>query len=146
MGKNRFTDVMEAEIGSPVAEYSHYRWREALVKSRDAALAILGRNHRHQGLLARLVHGERVSRIVQRVHSTKACSSGHTAGHQVSCKELREILLLGTSNKQLFVLLFEHKIERLSWKVTNEVGAVSSPEGNRSFFRRDSLETIDHSA
>lgn len=82
---------------------------------------------------------------IKRVDKAERRGSSCTTRCEIS-KEVSEELsvLVNTSKEHLLVLVFESKVQSLSWEIPDNVGKITTPKTSESLFLWDTNETIDH--
>jgi len=80
--------------------------------------------------------------VIQGVDDGEGRGTGGTAGREIRAEELPELCLGIVSGEQLLDLILEGKIEGLGWEITDNVGAVATPEGAHALLGLDTSEGI----
>lgn len=145
-----FSRVETAEVGGSVDDNTLDRYVEPEVQTLDAiGFENLGDAVSQPGELSLCqtladVGGESRSGEVKRINEAERSRAGGAAGRQVAGEVAPELLLLIHSTEEdLLVLVFEGEVEGLGWKVSDHVGQVASPEGNKALFLWDPNHTVD---
>jgi len=92
-----------------------------------------------------VIIGQSSSSIVKRIDEGKRTSTSSTTRCQVSCEPFPVAISLLVITEHSLELIFEGKVQGLSGEVSDDVGQVSSPEGNESFISDNSGEAIRNS-
>lgn len=82
---------------------------------------------------------------VKRVDEAQRSGTGSTTAGQVTTEVAPELLVLvDTAQEDLLVLVLEGKVQCLGGEVTNDIGKVTTPEGQEALFTGNAHETVDH--
>jgi len=83
---------------------------------------------------------------VKRVHKAETSGPSSTTRSQVSNEVTAELgVLVYAAQENLLVFVLEGEVECLSWEVTDDVGHVTSPEGQESLLLGNTDEAVHHS-
>ena len=82
---------------------------------------------------------------VKWVDKAQRSGSSSTTRRKIS-KEITEKLsiLINATKENLFVLIFEGKVQSLRWEISDNIGEITTPVTEESLFTWDTNETIDH--
>lgn len=81
---------------------------------------------------------------VERVHKTERGGSSGTARGEVTSKVPPELgALVNTIKEDLLVLVLESEVEGLGGEISDDIGKVTSPEGEESLFLGDTDDTVN---
>lgn len=103
--------------------------------------------HTSELTLVALTHigGETSTGKVKRVNNEERSGTSSTTRGQVTEEELPRVgLLVDASQEHLLVSILESKVQSLGREVTNNVGEVTTPEGEETLLLRDTTEGITH--
>jgi hypothetical protein len=146
--ENRLERVVQTKVETSVDEDTDARDHEATVETGDTVAGQRLSVHVDEAVelaLAALslgVVGETSSRKVETVHDGERERTGEAARRDVG----RELLRLRRVLRHLELRLdgvFERKVERLRWEVSEHVGQVTSPEWDDSLGFEDSSSAVD---
>lgn len=81
---------------------------------------------------------------IQRIDNNHTARSGNSSCHDISDEEFKWVFFgfIGVENSLNFI--FDGKVKGSSGEISDNIGGVSSPECETSFFSNGSLETIKH--
>lgn len=90
------------------------------------------------------VGGQTGTREVERVHEAQGGGAGGTTGRQVTREVAPELrVLVHASEEHLLVLVLEGEVQRLGGEVPDDVGHVTTPEGQEALLLGNADEGID---
>lgn len=90
------------------------------------------------------ISGETSTGEVEWVHKAEGGSSGGTTGGEVTGEVAPELgVLVNSSEEHLLVLVLEGEVQRLGGEVTDDVGEVTTPEGQETLLPGNADEGID---
>ena len=138
---NGLQSVIEAEVTTSVYNDSYARDDEASVETSNTVtlegLLVYVNQTIELALTTSLgaglgIIGQPGSSIIQGVHKEEGhCSSSTTRGNVLA--ELKCIAIILGALEHGLDLVFEGKVQGLSWEVTDAVGQVTSPEGDDTY-------------
>ena len=143
------SSVVEAEVRGTVDDDTLHGHAETSVETGETVgLEDLADAVEETLVLARVglahVGGQTGTREVERVHEAQGGSAGGTTGRQVTREVAPELrVLVYASEEHLLVLVLEGEVQRLGGEVPDDVGHVTTPEGQGTLLLGNADEGID---
>jgi hypothetical protein len=86
---------------------------------------------------------EHIPSVIKGVDEKQRSGTSHTSGGQVTCHPLGVAVALLLEREHRLVRVAERKIESLCWEVSDDVGSVTSPQGQNALILGCSAEAVD---
>lgn len=145
-----FSRVVYSEVRSPVDDDTLHGHVEALVQTPhaigfvDLRQAVSQTLELSAGAGLSDISGQTGTGEVEGVHEAERRGSGGTARGQVSGKVPPELgTLVDAVEEDLLVLILEGKVEGLGGEISDDIGEVTSPEGDEALLLGDADHAVD---
>lgn len=142
--------VIDAEVCSPVDDDALHRHIETLVQAsqairpEDLNQAVSQTVELPSSSSLTHISGQTGTGKVERVHETERGGSGGATRGQVTGKVPPELgALVNAIKEDLLVLVLESEVEGLGGEIPDDIGKVTSPEGDESLLLGDTDDTVN---
>lgn len=150
VGQHATGGVVESEVGGTVDDDALHGHAEASVETsqtvglEDLAQTVAETLEFTLAVAFADVGGETGTGEVERVHEAEGGRSGGTTGGEVTREVAPELgVLVDASEEHLLVLVLEGEVQRLGGEVPDDVGEVTTPEGQGTLLLGNADEGID---